>query len=206
MRVKSAIVLVLAAAATVWLVSCRGGQEGQQAPAAAPQSGLVVHENMLDSNASRGFGYTSRGGVFYDDGEDGDIQARTENFFRKLSKKEELLVVERSVGADNDDPRVEAFRAAFVAAHPGIEPDAFTALGYDTAKLLMLMVDAAAVSADPVAVRDAFDGLREFEGVTGRFRYTEGGHVPVKSVSLMEVDAGQLRFVAEILPTEVPAP
>ena len=36
------------------------------------------------------------------------------------------------LGADNPDPRVQAFRAAFAKAYPGKEPDAFAALGYDT--------------------------------------------------------------------------
>ena len=40
------------------------------------------------------------------------------------------------LGADNPDPRVKAFRAAFAKAYPDKQPDAFSALGYDTARLL----------------------------------------------------------------------
>ena len=58
------------------------------------------------------------------------------------------------LGADNPDPRVQAFRAAFTKAYPGQQPDAFSALGYDTARLLMAAIKAAG-STNPQAVRQA---------------------------------------------------
>ncbi len=47
------------------------------------------------------------------------------------------------LGADNPDPRVQAFRKLFAKAYPGQQPDAFSALGYDTARLLMAAIKSA---------------------------------------------------------------
>jgi branched-chain amino acid transport system substrate-binding protein len=41
------------------------------------------------------------------------------------------------LGENNPDPRVTAFREAYLAAFPDSAPDAFAALGYDAARLLM---------------------------------------------------------------------
>jgi branched-chain amino acid transport system substrate-binding protein len=109
------------------------------------------------------------------------------------------------LGTDNPDPRVTAFRKAYVEAYPGSAPDAFAALGYDAARLLIAAV-AAAGSADPQEVRAALAGIRDFEGVTGTISYPPGGRIPVKSVTILEIDGGRRKLVRTLSPTSVPPP
>jgi len=107
------------------------------------------------------------------------------------------------LGADNTDPTVTVFRTAFAEAYPGERPDAFTALGYDAARLLMAAI-ARAGTTDPQSVREALAVMREFAGVTGTISYVAGSRIPLKSVTIMKVDGGRKSFVAEILPKSVP--
>ena len=109
------------------------------------------------------------------------------------------------LGADNPDARVQRFRAAFAKVYPGKEPDAFTALGYDAAKLLMAAI-ASAGSSKPQAVRKALAATTDFAGVTGTISYRGGSRIPAKSVSIMSVTKGRQSFVASVLPEKIPAP
>ncbi len=94
------------------------------------------------------------------------------------------------LGADNPDPRVKAFRAAFAKAYPGKEADAFAALGYDTARLLMAAIKSAG-STKPQAVRKALAATHDFAGVTGTISYRGGSRIPAKSVSIIAVKQGR---------------
>jgi branched-chain amino acid transport system substrate-binding protein len=109
------------------------------------------------------------------------------------------------LGADNPDARVQQFRALFAKVYPGKEPDAFTALGYDAARLLMTAV-ASAGSTRPQAVRKALAATVNFAGVTGVISYRGGGRIPVKSVTIMSVMHGRQGFAASVLPQEISAP
>lgn len=109
------------------------------------------------------------------------------------------------LGEDNKNPRVVAFRNAYTEAYPDSVPDAFAALGYDAARLLMHAIEQAN-STDPEAVRRALAGIRQFDGVTGTMSYPKGSRIPTKSVSLVGVSGGKLRLVREILPKRVPLP
>jgi branched-chain amino acid transport system substrate-binding protein len=109
------------------------------------------------------------------------------------------------LGADNPDPTVQAFRAAFAKAYPEAEPDAFTALGYDAARLFMAAIERAG-STEPQAVRDAVAATKNFSGVTGTISFKAGSQIPDKSVTVMGVEAGRERFEASVTPSDVPAP
>ncbi|USG59464.1 ABC transporter substrate-binding protein [Sneathiella marina] len=109
------------------------------------------------------------------------------------------------VGADNTSPAVVAFRAAFMEKYPGHEPDAFTALGYDTVKLVAAAIEKAG-STDVEAVRKALSTLQDFPGITGNISFSAGNPIPVKSVALVKADKGSEKLVEEILPTNIPAP
>jgi branched-chain amino acid transport system substrate-binding protein len=109
------------------------------------------------------------------------------------------------LGADNQDPEVVAFREAYEQAHPGSTPDAFTALGYDTARLLLDAVERAG-SDDPDMVRTALAATRSFNGVTGSIAYSAGSRIPSKSVTILQIDLGTRRFVEQLVPAEVPPP
>jgi branched-chain amino acid transport system substrate-binding protein len=109
------------------------------------------------------------------------------------------------LGVDNPDPRVKAFRAAFIKAYPGQQPDAFSALGYDTARLLMAAIKSAGTDR-PDAVRQALAATSGFAGVTGTIGYRGGSRIPAKSVSIISVAQGRQGFVASVLPEKIPAP
>ena len=109
------------------------------------------------------------------------------------------------LGADSQDPRVIAFRDAYEKAYPGSTPDAFAALGYDTARLLVSAIDRAG-SEDANAVRTALAATQDFAGVTGTISYASGSHIPLKSVTILEIADGTRHFVEQFVPAEVPSP
>lgn len=109
------------------------------------------------------------------------------------------------LGADNPDPVVSAFRKTYLAAYPEAVPDAFAALGYDTAQLVAAAITAAG-SADPAKFGAALGAISDFHGVTGTISYTGGSAIPKKSVSIVEIAAGRRRFVEKLMPADVPPP
>jgi branched-chain amino acid transport system substrate-binding protein len=109
------------------------------------------------------------------------------------------------LGADNPDPRVRKFREAYSGAYPSKEPDAFTALGYDAARLLMAAIKSAN-GTEPEAVRAALARTAGFEGVTGTISYHAGSRIPVKAVSIIAVERGRGKYVGSVLPSRIPAP
>jgi len=109
------------------------------------------------------------------------------------------------LGANSTDISVQQFREAFTSAYPGREPDAFTALGYDAARLLMEAI-ARAGSTRSHAVRKALAATKDFVGVTGTISYRAGSRIPTKSVTIMSVLQGRERLAAIVLPKKVPPP
>jgi branched-chain amino acid transport system substrate-binding protein len=109
------------------------------------------------------------------------------------------------LGADNPNPTVKAFREKYFQAYPNSNPDAFAALGYDTARLLMAAIKQAD-SAKPGEVLKALGEIQQFEGVTGTISYTNGNRIPTKTVTIIGIEQGNFRLVKELLPSEVPPP
>ena len=109
------------------------------------------------------------------------------------------------VGADSPDPIVRRFRAAYEKSYPGREPDAFSALGYDTVGLLAHAI-ASADSPDPEAIRKALATTTGFKGVTGIISFVSGDRIPKKSVAIISIDGGRQKFVQSVLPDKIPQP
>ena len=61
-------------------------------------------------------------------------------------------------------------------------------------------------SIEPQAVREGLARTKDFPGVTGTVTFAAGDRIPLKSVTIMQVDGGGQRFEAEILPQQVPLP
>lgn len=55
-------------------------------------------------------------------------------------------------------------------------------------------------------MRQALAGIRQFDGVTGQLGFLPGGQIPVKSVSILGVDAGSVQLIEQVMPEQVPAP
>jgi len=81
----------------------------------------------------------------------------------------EGLVVATPWFAEKDDPKVKAFVAKYAKAY-GKKPDQFAAQAYDA---LYIMAEALrkAGKADRAALRDALAGVRNFNGVLGKFSF-----------------------------------
>jgi branched-chain amino acid transport system substrate-binding protein len=109
------------------------------------------------------------------------------------------------LGEDNENPNVIAFREAYAEAYDGNEPDAFVALGYDTANLIMAAISKAGRT-NPGAVLEAMSELEDFEGVTGTISFVDGSRIPTKTVSIVGVADGGVSLMAEVMPESVPAP
>jgi branched-chain amino acid transport system substrate-binding protein len=109
------------------------------------------------------------------------------------------------VGPDSRSPEVIAFRKTFAEKFPNQEPDAFTALGYDTINLVAAAIEKAG-STEVEDVKIALSTLSNFQGVTGEISFNEGSAIPIKSVTLLKTDKGKEIFVQEILPSKVPSP
>lgn len=109
------------------------------------------------------------------------------------------------LGADNKNPVVTKFSEAYSAAHPGEKPNAYAALSFDAANLLLNAI-ARAGSSDPDAVRKALATTANFEGVTGTISFTEGKRIPTKPVALLSVSGGNVSLVEELTPETVSVP
>lgn len=109
------------------------------------------------------------------------------------------------LGPDNPNPAVRAFRESYAKAYPDSEPDAFSALGYDTARLLIAAIGRAQ-SADPAKVLAAMSGIKDFQGVTGAISYPAGGRIPRKSVTIIEIENGKRKLARQLVPKKIPPP
>jgi branched-chain amino acid transport system substrate-binding protein len=109
------------------------------------------------------------------------------------------------LGADNPDEAVRRFRSDFAKAYANRAPDAFTALGYDAARLIIAAIRRAG-TVDPAAVRKALATTTDFEGVTGQISFADGSRIPSKSVTIMRVGDGRQTYVDSVRPDSVPAP
>jgi branched-chain amino acid transport system substrate-binding protein len=70
----------------------------------------------------------------------------------------------------------------------GVEPNAFSALGYDAAKFLADAIKRADTT-DPEAIKTALAATQDFTGVTGSFRIDEE-HNPIKDISVIGLENG----------------
>lgn len=99
--------------------------------------------------------------------------------------------------ADDPRPRAREFRDRYVKTY-GRDPDAFAALAYDAAGLVLDGIRRAG-SDDPRAVRDALAQTRDFEGATGMLTF-EGGQDPRKEVIILRVQGGRFVFYTTVKP------
>ncbi len=109
------------------------------------------------------------------------------------------------LGEDSTNPQVAAFRRDFAAAYGGDAPDAFAALSYDAAGLLARAIRDAG-DAGPDAVRQSLAQIKDYQGVTGTISFGPDGHIPKKSVTILEIAGGREKFVTQFVPDKVPAP
>jgi branched-chain amino acid transport system substrate-binding protein len=83
----------------------------------------------------------------------------------------------------------------------------YTAVGYDATAVINAAIQAAG-STDKAAVRDAIAGLVDVQGATGLITYEGTNRMPVKQVTLTEIQDGERVLIGQFTPdpSEVPAP
>jgi branched-chain amino acid transport system substrate-binding protein len=119
--------------------------------------------------------------------------------------KEVYYTTHAYLGADNPDPHVQHFSAAYHTAYGGNTPDAFAALSYDAVNLIAAAIRQSG-STSPEGVRRALAATADFKGITGSISFIGGRRIPDKSVTIMEIGSGARRFVTTFVPTVVSAP
>ncbi|HAF17276.1 MAG: ABC transporter substrate-binding protein [Thermacetogeniaceae bacterium] len=98
-----------------------------------------------------------------------------------------------------EDPseRIQNFIKAYEEKY-NATPDAFAALGYDTASLLIEAIKQAG-EADSVKIQQALENIEGFEGVTGKLSYDEK-HNPIKEISIIEIVDGKQKLIKKMQP------
>ena len=89
---------------------------------------------------------------------------------------------------DKSNIKVQEFIAAFNEKY-GEDPNAFHALGYDTAYFVANAIGNASELTGP-AIKDAMANTKDFEGVTGTFSIDPETHEPIKAAMVIELGDG----------------
>jgi branched-chain amino acid transport system substrate-binding protein len=100
-------------------------------------------------------------------------------------------------------PEVKAFIAAYRDAYGVPPPDAFAALGYDTARL---MLDVLQRAQNRRQIFYALEDTTGFKGVTGTISFSPQSHVPLKTVWIIAVQNGEKSLASAFVPASVPPP
>lgn len=100
-------------------------------------------------------------------------------------------------------PEAKQFIAAYRDAYGIAPPDAFAALGYDAARL---MVDVLRRARNQRGVLQALEHTTGFRGVTGTISFSSESHVPLKTVWIVAVQDGEESLASAFIPDSVPRP
>ena len=107
--------------------------------------------------------------------------------------------------AETGTPEAKQFIASYEQAY-GIQPeDAFAALGYDAANLLIHATQQVKHNRSR-KIQMALEQIQDFQGVTGTISYTNNNHVPKKTVWIIHLDEGQRSLAAAFVPDIDPFP
>lgn len=100
--------------------------------------------------------------------------------------------------AASTNPATKKFVETYSAQYQGT-PDDVAALSYDSIGLLKEAIVKAGKT-DREAVREALSAIRDFTGVTGNMRFTQGSGDPAKSAVIMQIKDGKFVWVADVNP------
>jgi len=98
---------------------------------------------------------------------------------------------------ENPSPEVQNFNRRY-AARWGALPDAWSALGYDSAKVLADAITRAG-TADPAKIRDALATTKDFPAVTGLITIDAKRNAS-KSAVILTIKDGKYQFVTSVAP------
>jgi branched-chain amino acid transport system substrate-binding protein len=95
------------------------------------------------------------------------------------------------------------FMAAYRDAYGAAPEDAFAALGYDAARLVL---DVLGRARNQKGIFDALEHTEGFRGVTGTISFSSESHVPSKTVWVIAVRSGEKSLASAFVPGSVPPP
>ncbi|HHV63282.1 MAG TPA: ABC transporter substrate-binding protein [Firmicutes bacterium] len=98
---------------------------------------------------------------------------------------------------DNPSSAVQHFAKAYKGRYGRAPENAFAALGYDAIMLIARAIKRAG-SAEPAKIREALGKESGYNGATGTIRYKPGERKPDKSVTIIKVERGELKFATEV--------
>ncbi len=108
-------------------------------------------------------------------------------------------VVFSNAGFPSPGSALEAYEKAYEEKYGEPNDTIFTATGYDIVKIISAAVEQAGSLEGP-AIRDAWDKLENVQGATGLISYKDQGRVPVRTVALNLVQAGERIHVGDFSP------
>jgi branched-chain amino acid transport system substrate-binding protein len=100
-------------------------------------------------------------------------------------------------------PEARRFMAAYRDAYGESPEDAFAALGYDAARLIL---DVLGRTRSHARIFDALEHTEGFQGVTGTISFSAASHVPSKTVWVIAVRDGEKGLASAFVPDSVPPP
>jgi len=100
-------------------------------------------------------------------------------------------------------PEVKEFIAAYREAYGNAPADAFAALGYDAARLIL---DVLGRARNQAGIFNALENTEGFRGVTGTISFSSESHVPLKTVWVITVQDGQESLADAFVPDSIPSP
>jgi branched-chain amino acid transport system substrate-binding protein len=118
----------------------------------------------------------------------------------KLAGKEALnnTFITNHYSSGDSDPKVQEFVKAFKAKYSDKSPDAFNALGYDSAYFIADAIKRAG-SADPEKIQKALAETDGLDLVTGKMKLDDK-HNPIKSAVILEYVNGEQKFKTKVNP------
>jgi branched-chain amino acid transport system substrate-binding protein len=105
---------------------------------------------------------------------------------------------------DENSSRTGEFARAYQAEYDYPPENAFSALGYDTVKLLAEAIDRT-VSDDHKAILASLGNTSGFKGVTGDISYQSGSGVPKKDVTMISLIDGEIEGSEIVKSASVPS-
>ena len=100
-------------------------------------------------------------------------------------------------------PEAKAFIAAYRDAYGAAPADAFAALGYDAARLIL---DVLRRARNQAGIFGALENTEGFQGVTGTISFSAASHVPLKTVWVIAVQNGEESLADAFIPDSIPPP
>ena len=101
--------------------------------------------------------------------------------------------------AGDPDEKIQKFVSAFKKKYKDKSPDAFAALGYDTAYFIADSIKRAGDDATPEKIKDALAETKDLPLISGNLTMDEN-HNPVKSASILKYDNGEQVFETKVNP------